>query len=238
VRGGYSASDVSNEPVFPNSCADVNASDSITAPDALAILRKSVGQDIDLTCILRSATLATGQTDCYSEAGVVIPCAGTGQDAEFQRGIARTFTNNGDGTVTDGQTGLVWEILSGDASVHSGGDEYNSTGAVQVKIAQLNNSAFAGHSDWRLPNFFEVESLLNFGDSLSAVYDAYFNNSCEAGCTNTECSCLPESGSLWSSTTAINGKTLAYTTNLDSGEFEWVLKSSATVGVRGVRGGD
>jgi hypothetical protein len=35
-----------------------------------------------------------------------------------QAGIPRSYTDNGDGTITDNVTGLMWEKLSDDASVH------------------------------------------------------------------------------------------------------------------------
>ena len=53
----------------------------------------------------------TGQTKCYDTNGNQIPCAGTGQDGEIQAGVAwpnPRFTDNGNGTVTDNLTGLMW----------------------------------------------------------------------------------------------------------------------------------
>jgi hypothetical protein len=53
----------------------------------------------------------TGQTTCYDTEGDVIPCAGTGQDGDIQAGVAwpdPRFRDNGDGTVTDNLTGLMW----------------------------------------------------------------------------------------------------------------------------------
>ena len=53
----------------------------------------------------------TGRTTCYGPDGIVIPCAGSGQDGELQKGVAwpnPRFTDNGDGTVTDNLTGLIW----------------------------------------------------------------------------------------------------------------------------------
>ena len=53
----------------------------------------------------------TGQTTCYDTDGNVILCEGTGEDGEIQAGLAwpkPRFTDNGDGTVTDNLTGLMW----------------------------------------------------------------------------------------------------------------------------------
>ncbi len=54
---------------------------------------------------------ATGQVTCYGENGTVIACAGTGQDGDVRSGAswpAPRFVDNGDGTVTDMLTQLVW----------------------------------------------------------------------------------------------------------------------------------
>lgn len=53
----------------------------------------------------------TGQTICDNEAGTVIACAGTGQDGELQKGTSNSFTDNGDGTINDNVSGLMWEKL-------------------------------------------------------------------------------------------------------------------------------
>jgi hypothetical protein len=53
----------------------------------------------------------TGQTRCYNESGTTIKCTGTGQDGEYRKGVASPtprFTDNGDGTVTDHLTGLIF----------------------------------------------------------------------------------------------------------------------------------
>jgi hypothetical protein len=235
VRGGYSEKDVQEEPAFEHSCADVNANDEITAPDALAILRASVGQEVELTCILRSGTLATGQTRCYSDVGLEIPCTETGQDGELQLGLERVFTNNEDGTIQDDVTGLVWEILTDDDSEHDRNDTYSFIEG-QKKIEALNEASFAGASDWRLPNLFELSTLLNFGEPLVGVYEKYFSNDCADGCTNLQCSCLPATGEIWSST-SFQQKDYGMRIDLSTAKTAFELKTEA-LGVRGVRGGD
>src|SRR5262245_21039547 len=52
------------------------------------------------TCVLPVTGLpATGQTTAY----------GTGTDGDVQAGDALSYTDNGDGTITDNNTGLMWE---------------------------------------------------------------------------------------------------------------------------------
>ncbi|HXC51319.1 MAG TPA: DUF1566 domain-containing protein [Candidatus Limnocylindrales bacterium] len=235
VRGGYSTADVENNPAFANSCADVNASDSITAPDALAILRKSVGQQVSLTCLTRTAPLVTGQTECYGDTGLTIPCIGTGQDGELQRGVSRSFANFQDGTIGDETTGLVWEVLADDGSVHDRDDTFNFSGA-QDHVDALNESTFAGVTNWRRPNFNELASLFHFGSATSGVYDAFFNADCENGCSNTQCSCAPASGQLWSSTTFLGNREFALRTDITKAA-NYAIKAD-TIGVRAVTGGN
>ena len=50
----------------------------------------------------------TGQTSSY----------GTGSDGDLQQGAARSFTDNGDGTITDDATGLMWEKKISDGTIH------------------------------------------------------------------------------------------------------------------------
>ncbi|MCP4353069.1 MAG: DUF1566 domain-containing protein [Desulfobacterales bacterium] len=59
------------------------------------------------------------------------------------------FTDNGNGTITDSVTGLVWK--------KSGLSDYMS---IEDYIDGLNKKKFVGHNDWRLPTLEELASLL------------------------------------------------------------------------------
>src|SRR5262249_32070000 len=74
--------------------------------------------------------LKTGQTTCYTDLGIVAPCAGSGQDGDVQTGLARAYVDNGDGTISDTRTGLMWEKLSDDASIHDKDAMYTWAGAI------------------------------------------------------------------------------------------------------------
>lgn len=149
---------------------------------------------------LSSGGLAkSNQTTCYNAAGSVVTCAGTGQDGELQKGVAVSFTDNGDGTVTDNLTGLMWEKLSDDGSIHDKDNTYTWSNAFASKVATLNSESFAGYSDWRVPNVRELQTLVNFGTGSLATFSA-FNTGCVAACTVTSCSCT-KSDNYWSSTT-------------------------------------
>lgn len=50
----------------------------------------------------------TGQTKCYDSSGTEITCTGTGQDGAYNIN-PMSFTDNGNGTVTDNNAGLMWQ---------------------------------------------------------------------------------------------------------------------------------
>src|SRR5256886_17017803 len=80
---------------------------------------------------------ATGQTTCWDSNGNAISCAGTGQDGELRKGAPLAYVDNGDGTVTDVNTGLVWEKLSDDGTVHDKDNMYTWTNAFAGHVATL-----------------------------------------------------------------------------------------------------
>lgn len=180
--------------------------------------------------------LATGQISCWNTEGSVVPCAGSGQDGEFQEGAPLAYLDNGDGTITDVNTGLTWEKLDDDnvGGIHDNDDVYtwaNSFG----KIAQLNNQAFANHSDWRMPNLRELTSITNFQTGASAAVSTVFDTICSPGCTVQSCSCT-RADAYWSSSTMQFDTRNAWSASFTFGSVFYVDKFSA-FGVRAVRGG-
>jgi len=96
-----------------------------------------------------------------------------GDDGNVQAGVewpAQRFTDNGDGTVTDNLTGLMW--------LKDGGCFKNSRGSALNTIAGLNNHTgrntclgyTADYTDWRLPTANELKSLVNYGTPDSAQW--------------------------------------------------------------------
>lgn len=177
----------------------------------------------------------TGQTLCYDTPGTVIPCT-TEQDGAVLKGLTVSFTDNGDGTVTDNRTGLMWEKLSDDGSIHDKDTTYTWATAFSSKIATLNSTSFAGHNDWRLPNINELLSLANYGAALPAVH-APFNTGCVAACTVTTCSCTATAiNSYWSSTTRQVLPSSAWVVGFSEGGMGSSGKTNPNY-ARGVRGG-
>ena len=66
--------------------------------------------------------------------------------------IENDFRDNGDGTITDHATGLMWQ--------KSGSPNYMQYYNTEDYVEKLNREGFAGHSDWRLPTVDELTSLL------------------------------------------------------------------------------
>jgi uncharacterized protein DUF1566 len=187
------------------------------------------------TCqaVPRGQPLKTGETTCFDAAGATIACAGSGQDGESQRGIARAYTDNGDGTITDAKTGLTWEKLSDDGGIHDKDTVYTWTDAL-AHIGALNGANFAGHNDWRLPNLNELQTLANYGAVSPAVAPA-FNTGCVAACTVTGCSCT-QAGFYWSSTTYLGNPQAAWTVTFGGGGVNALFKTN-TFFARAVRPG-
>jgi hypothetical protein len=177
----------------------------------------------------------TGQTTCFSTSGTSVPCAGTGQDGEVQAGAAARFTDNGDGTVTDGNSGLMWEKLTDDGGIHDQDATYTWSDAVTVKIAALNTAGFAGYDDWRLPNVRELQSLVHYGVYGPAVSGA-FDTGCASGCDGLACSCTPFGTVTWSSTSHVGASGYAWSIYFGDGQQSAVGKTGPAT-VRAVRGG-
>lgn len=84
-------------------CGDMNRSGTVSANDALLVLKKAVGAPAALQCAPPGFPLKTGQTMSY----------GAGDDGDVQAGLPPAYTDNGDGTITDRNTGLMWEKKRG-----------------------------------------------------------------------------------------------------------------------------
>lgn len=188
--------------------------------------------------------LTTGQTTSF----------GAGSDGDVRAGIAQGYVDNGDGTITDTSTGLMWEKKSDDGSIHDKDNVYTWSGAsfggtnmmdgtVVTFLATLNDGGgFAGHTDWRLPNRRELESLIDLGSYSPAVVAA-FNTNCGAyssgnpGCTVTACSCAnPNPNNYWSSSSYLGFPQHAWVVSFNVGSVDDDQKSGNHF-VRAVRGG-
>jgi hypothetical protein len=95
----------------------------------------------------------TAQGVCYDNQNEV-PCESiaatfNGQDAQYI-GNQADYRDNGDGTVTDLVTGLMWQQNPGEKMTYS------------EAAAGADDFALAGYDDWRLPTVKELYSLILF----------------------------------------------------------------------------
>ncbi|HAI13972.1 MAG TPA: DUF1566 domain-containing protein [Phycisphaerales bacterium] len=77
-----------------------------------------------------------------------------GQDAQYTSNPPR-YQNNNDGTITDLNTGLMWE-----KGIH----ENMTLNQAESRASSIRT---AGHSDWRLPTIKELYSLMDFNGSVA-----------------------------------------------------------------------
>jgi hypothetical protein len=74
-----------------------------------------------------------------------------------------SYADNGDGTVTDNVTGLMWQ-----QAVPAG------TYTWAQALAYCPTLTLAGHSDWRLPSIIELESIVDYGQYNPSIDPTYF----------------------------------------------------------------
>lgn len=105
----------------------------------------------------------TGQTKCFDDLNeITSPAAGEacyGQDAQYD-GNLPSYTDNGDGTVTDNVTGLMWSKTcdtNGDGVINVD-DKMSYSDAV----SSIDDVNIAGYTDWRIPSIKEQYSLIMF----------------------------------------------------------------------------
>lgn len=197
----------------------------------------------ELTCAPSIGLVATGQTQCDQDDGTLGTCPGPepGQDGEVRAGAPSRFTDNGDGTITDHVTGLMWEKNSRDAGRNDAEKAYGNWFLAGLDILRqrpdgflygANLGGFAGYRDWRAPNRRELESLVDLGRHDPAI-DPVFHHDCTPGCTLDHCACTT-SDLYWTSSPADESNVWAV--SFADGSIVPVDKNQ-TLRVRGVRGG-
>jgi hypothetical protein len=97
-----------------------------------------------------------------------------GDDGDNQSGIEwpdPRFVSNGDGTVTDMLTGLMWLKDGSCLGKHKWKDALKTIREFNGNPSLYNCAEYSGtFSDWRMPNSRELDSLINYGYNLSSVW--------------------------------------------------------------------
>ncbi|CAK0772067.1 exported hypothetical protein [Gammaproteobacteria bacterium] len=87
-----------------------------------------------------------------------------------------SFVDNGNGTVSDNNTGLMWakccEGLSGAGCATGSATPLEGTPAMSA----ARNSTLAGYDDWHMPNVKELQSLVDYGVSSPSINSTFFPN--------------------------------------------------------------
>ena len=125
--------------------------------------------------------------------------------------MAADFTDNGDQTITDNRTDLIWQK-----------EDASTTRNWEGAITYCEGLTLASQSDWRLPNIRELESIVDDSTCSPAIDSTYFPN------TN--------SSEYWSSTTNAGGTSDAWHVDFSDGGVDYNDKGDRYY-VRCVRGG-
>lgn len=156
-----------------------------------------------------------------------------GQDGEIQAGVAwpdPRFTDNGDGTVTDNLTGLIWlknancfEYLAWTAALDA---------ANKLNDGECDLTDGSAEGDWRLPNIKELQSLVHYG-----VYAPTLPNTAGTGkWTENDPFSGVQSRIYWSSTSYAGDASGAWDLGLYNGYVGGTVKTNTSY-VWPVRGG-
>lgn len=105
----------------------------------------------------------TGQTICYNAAGAVMTCPAPGsalaQDGSYPRNPL-SYTDNGDGTISDNNTGLMWQ------------KEPAGLKSWDVANNYCNGLTLGGYTGWHLPPKKDLFSIVNYGASSPPLLDS------------------------------------------------------------------
>ena len=121
------------------------------------------------------------------------------------------YTDNGDGTVTDIETKLMWQQET---------NRQNMDWSVARSYCE--KLPLAGYTDWRLPTLKELKTLVDLNQNPPRINHTYFPNTV--------------SSFYWSSNTYAGGTNSAWGVNFGSGDDGMPSKGSRLY-VRAVRGG-
>lgn len=157
--------------LFTNTSAGtvtVEITDSQTPPIKTSLTRTIVLGSFNSSMWDSSPTILpdTGQTQCYDAIGDTISCPEPGeemaQDGSYPL-IPQSFTDNGDQTIFDNNTKLMWQADDNGTKTYS-----------SIAVTYCTGLSVGGHSDWRVPTAKELLTLVDHSKSRPAISTTYF----------------------------------------------------------------
>jgi hypothetical protein len=165
----------------------------------------------------------TGQTSSYD----------TGDDGDLEKGVPwpnPRFNDNGDGTVTDNLTGLIWLKDAACFGIRRWGEALNDCDMLQDGYCGLSDGSIS--DDWRLPNRVALESLLDI-----RFYNPPLSNKLGTGqWSQNDPFNNVQPYYYWSSSTLVNAPFYAWSVDMLNGSVSGGFKDGGNY-VWPVRGG-
>jgi hypothetical protein len=113
-------------------------------------------------CVRGGSLVDTGQKKCFDNSTEItspsVDQSFYGQDAQYNS-IQPAYQDNGDGTVTDLNTGLMWQEDPGEKKTYA------------EAVSGATNFNLAGYKNWRLPTIKELYSLILFSGTDPSGYE-------------------------------------------------------------------
>lgn len=129
----------------------------------------------------------------------------SGDDSSYNPAAAGpVYKDNGDGTVTDKLTGLMWPKDGFSAGCFNG--NYTTWSTALNYCETLNFAGYTG--GWRLPNIRELQSIVDYGTTGTTVVNSIFTNRNTAGTLY-----------YWSSTYYAPNTLYAWSIDFEFGDF-------------------
>jgi len=155
-------------------------------PPGSCLAKQPLDELADLFAGAQGPAGPTGATGAAGATGTGVPtCTASAPYLELYQGALvcqPRFNVNGDGTLTDNQTGLMWELATGTVGGTATSDvkdvnarytwstgDNNPDGTLYTAfLATLNSdvsadgtsTCFANHCDWRIPNIVELQTIV------------------------------------------------------------------------------